>query len=642
MVYHQLTAFTNRGVYANNHGLVLSADGSKIAFGRPWYGTPRSNLIYSVNYDGTGLTLVDMWEADPGAEVDITSDGSKILSSEQFGSSSVARLVNADGSNPHDVVRLNGFYHQYRLSPDGSTVFLLADRPFDTIPTSGFTREAGLYKMNAAGGGPLPIVTRTSLAAFLGVMPDAVGMGGYGSLVWLAVAGDSTNLLFQAYSGGYRLFGVHADGTGLIEYPLGTEPDVYGFQIKNFGLSGDGKKLFYYLFRSAGGWQEEVGIFNTDGTGPHGLITNTAGLGLSGQIMQMTHDGAKLLLSNKSWLINTDGSGTLEVIGPTHYTEIMRWGFYLGVMNANATRFAYLASMPDGANLQVTTLELNPPSLGLAPPITEASADPPYVVTNGLSSTFLTAHAPTNGLINGFVGVYGYTNGLGESWINQPYLADKGLSGDAQAGDGIYSAWMSFPYPEPIGPRTLRFKTEWQGSDSNYHATVVEIAPFSVVTGTPSGPPPAIASITPSNALPGTQVTINGSGFDPVAANNYVLFGNASAWILSVNPGGTELTVVVPNLQPGSVAVTITAFGQTSNQATFTVTTPSLLVRLTSTNTVVVSWPSRSTGWNLEQNTDVNTTSWASPPETINDDGTNKFIIVNPPTGSRFLRLRRP
>jgi hypothetical protein len=32
------------------------AAGSKIAFTRPFYGTIRSNWIYSVNFDGTGLT----------------------------------------------------------------------------------------------------------------------------------------------------------------------------------------------------------------------------------------------------------------------------------------------------------------------------------------------------------------------------------------------------------------------------------------------------------------------------------------------------------------------------------------------------------------------------------------------------------
>ncbi len=69
---------------------------------------------------------------------------------------------------------------------------------------------------------------------------------------------------------------------------------------------------------------------------------------------------------------------------------------------------------------------------------------------------------------------------------------------------------------------------------------------------------------------------------------------------------------------------------------------PKLSISLTATNTAVVSWPSPSTGWSLQQNSDLNTTSWSAPSETINDNGTEKFIIVNPPTGNRFYRLVKP
>ena len=69
---------------------------------------------------------------------------------------------------------------------------------------------------------------------------------------------------------------------------------------------------------------------------------------------------------------------------------------------------------------------------------------------------------------------------------------------------------------------------------------------------------------------------------------------------------------------------------------------PMLTITLTGTNTALVSWPSPSTGFALQQNTNVNTTNWVAPSETITDNGTNKFIIVNPPAGNRFYRLRRP
>lgn len=68
---------------------------------------------------------------------------------------------------------------------------------------------------------------------------------------------------------------------------------------------------------------------------------------------------------------------------------------------------------------------------------------------------------------------------------------------------------------------------------------------------------------------------------------------------------------------------------------------PLLTIRFTQTNTVVVSWPSLSSGYSLQQNSAVNTTNWNTPPESVTDNGTNKFIIVNPPTGNRSYRLFR-
>jgi hypothetical protein len=69
---------------------------------------------------------------------------------------------------------------------------------------------------------------------------------------------------------------------------------------------------------------------------------------------------------------------------------------------------------------------------------------------------------------------------------------------------------------------------------------------------------------------------------------------------------------------------------------------PLLTIRLTTTNTSVVSWPSPSTGFTLQQNADLRTTNWVAAPQTVADNGTNKFIIVNPPAGNRFYRLFKP
>lgn len=69
---------------------------------------------------------------------------------------------------------------------------------------------------------------------------------------------------------------------------------------------------------------------------------------------------------------------------------------------------------------------------------------------------------------------------------------------------------------------------------------------------------------------------------------------------------------------------------------------PFLTIFLTPTNTAVVSWPWPSTGWNLQQNSELNNPNWVAPSGTVNNDGTNNFIIVNPLAGNRFYRLVNP
>ena len=70
---------------------------------------------------------------------------------------------------------------------------------------------------------------------------------------------------------------------------------------------------------------------------------------------------------------------------------------------------------------------------------------------------------------------------------------------------------------------------------------------------------------------------------------------------------------------------------------------PSLTIRLTTTNTVAISWPSLSTGFTLQQNTnDIRTVNWSNVVTVPLDDGTTRTLIGNPPTGNRFYRLFKP
>jgi hypothetical protein len=69
---------------------------------------------------------------------------------------------------------------------------------------------------------------------------------------------------------------------------------------------------------------------------------------------------------------------------------------------------------------------------------------------------------------------------------------------------------------------------------------------------------------------------------------------------------------------------------------------PALNIALTTINTALIWWPSPSSGWTLLQNSNLATTNWVAAPETVQDNGSIKFIIVNPPTAQRFYRLYKP
>jgi hypothetical protein len=69
---------------------------------------------------------------------------------------------------------------------------------------------------------------------------------------------------------------------------------------------------------------------------------------------------------------------------------------------------------------------------------------------------------------------------------------------------------------------------------------------------------------------------------------------------------------------------------------------PGLKIELTATNTALVYWPSPSTGFNLEVNTTLATASWVTNSQSITDNGTIRYILVSPPAGNRFYRLKSP
>lgn len=66
---------------------------------------------------------------------------------------------------------------------------------------------------------------------------------------------------------------------------------------------------------------------------------------------------------------------------------------------------------------------------------------------------------------------------------------------------------------------------------------------------------------------------------------------------------------------------------------------PRLSISLASANTALISWPAAWTGYELEQTSDPETATWVKVAEALQDNGTDKFVIISPPTGRSFYRL---
>ena len=90
--------------------------------------------------------------------------------------------------------------------------------------------------------------------------------------------------------------------------------------------------------------------------------------------------------------------------------------------------------------------------------------------------------------------------------------------------------------------------------------------------------PPAITSISPSTLVPGSSMTITGSGFGSSTSANIVKLGSATATVTSAS--ATQLIATVPCVSSGTASVTVTANTLVSQgvNATVAVTTRTLAV----------------------------------------------------------------
>src|SRR5207244_11004102 len=138
------------------------------------------------------------------------------------------------------------------------------------------------------------------------------------------------------------------------------------------------------------------------------------------------------------------------------------------------------AGEPKGVR-QLATLDINPGSPGAAPSITNASVNPPFVLTQGRSTTTISAQVNASGPLDE-VGWAVVLNGLHDLHFN-----DNVMGGDLRAGADLFTdPGARTDGSAAAGLRTVRIKAEVRSGDGKRHATVVEIAPFAVLDQAPA------------------------------------------------------------------------------------------------------------------------------------------------------------
>jgi hypothetical protein len=375
----------------------------------------------------------------------------------------------------------------------------------------------------------------------------------------LSVTQDGSHIVFGAQrvaeDGPDAIFGVNLDGSGL-HFALDPVNSV-----EHLAMSANALKVLYDIWD---GHVVETGVVNFDGTGR--LPLRTDGLGNSPGV-QLTADGSQALAFDI--LYNTDGSGALQL--STTFNPLTPGS---PVMNGAGTRFVYPFVVPGTYSqglAQLASAEINPLNPGASPAIANPIVTPAYVMPDDLSKATASAQVST---VNHLLQVSYATarNGL----IEYPPTADVALfdnatNGDTVAGDGTFTTnLVQAPYKSATGPRTLRLFAQVQDAAGIRHGTLVEVAPFFVLSQPPTGPGPSISAVTPGTGSAAAQVTITGSGFDSPPGSNQVIVGSRLARVLTSS--GTQLTILVPpDATAGPANVIIAAQGQASNAMPFVV-----------------------------------------------------------------------
>jgi hypothetical protein len=533
LAYHQISSFTTQMNTGAPEAPIISRDGNFIAYAMaPGTGNPATpNKIFRINADGSGNHEVDSYTTFCfcGSMIDISDNGGKIISSDAV----QLRIANGDGTGRRTLFALDSNeINSIKISGDGSKVFFRISRNTSVRGSNpAIPIERGIYSINPDGTGFANVISPAKIAPVMGITEPEVSFFDNLGRNGLDSSTNASRISFALFfppvgSGGtgQAIFGANGDGTAIHQI---LERTAF---VSACPISGDGTKVGY---RSVNFTDpiDEAGVVNFDGTGRRKLADNTVahpGTGFSlpdsGDRLQLSQDGSKLLLGSTGLLYNTDGSDVLQLgaIGGTFTsTPLLAVGEGLGrpTMNANATRFEYLTPTGNDSQAfntipQLATIELNPTTLGSAPTVSEPSIDPPFILLNAGNSATVKGKVVTNNTLivaNTSILIPGMWSDPNVSWN---VLFDDGTHGDQVASDKVNTSnEVRANCCATFGPRIVRLKGEVRTSNGRRHATAIDFTPFAVVDALPL---PTITNLHPKRARRGSDLVnslITGTNF---------------------------------------------------------------------------------------------------------------------------------
>ena len=221
-------------------------------------------------------------------------------------------------------------------------------------------------------------------------------------------------------------------------------------------------------------------------------------------------------------------------------------------------------------------------------------------------------------------------------------------SGSAQGPNSVTTSPVStgsvtYSYVGVSGTTYGPSATQPTGAGS-YTVTAAVVADANNNSASSSATAFTIAKATPVVNATGGTFTYNGTA---QAGSGTATGGAGETLAVTLSYAGTNYgpTASAPSAA-GTYTVTASTAGDANNTAgsssAVALTINQAVLTVThSGNSVIISWPSASTGFVLQQNSNLATTNWTTS-SGISDDGTNKSITITSLTGNLFFRLSHP